>query len=239
MNRNSGDPEARGWSRREWLAASAAATAALWLGRTAPALAADSGGDAAPSDLTPAQALQRLIEGNQRFASGKARGPHRSLERVHELSENQQPFAAILACADSRVPVELVFDQGFGDLFVVRNAGNVAAPQEFASLEYGVGVLHAKVLFVLGHTSCGAVKAAIAGKPVPGQISVLYQHLQPAVDAGGGDVAKTVAENVRVQARLLKQSSTVVSGLAKAGKLQLAGGIYDLATGAVTPVAIS
>jgi len=239
VSSHSHDPSPREWSRRECLLAGGAAAGALWLGFAAPALAADASGAPAASDLTPAQALQRLIEGNQRFASGKARAPHRSLERVHELSENQHPFAAILSCADSRVPVELLFDQGFGDLFVVRNAGNVAAPQEFASLEYGVGVLNAKVLFVLGHSSCGAIQAAIAGKPVPGQISVLYQHLQPAVDAGGSDVAKTVAENVRVQALLLKQSSTVVSELVKAGKLQVAGGVYDLATGAISPVAIS
>ena len=226
----------RGWSRREWLATSAVAAGALWLGRTAPAFA--KGVPDVVPDLTPAQAWQRLLEGNQRFAAGKSRAPHRSLDRVHELADHQNPFAAILSCSDSRVPVELVFDQGFGDLFVVRNAGNVAAPQEFASLEYGVGVLGAKVLLVLGHSSCGAVKAAISGKPVPGQISVLYQHIRPAVDAGGSDVAKVVSANVRVQADLLKQSSTVIAELVNDGKLQVAGGVYDLATGVVTPVAV-
>ena len=227
----------RGFSRREWLATSAAAAGALWLGRAAPAIAKGVADDVATADLTPAQALQRLLDGNKRFAAGKASGPHRSLERVHELAGDQKPFAALLSCADSRVPVELLFDQGFGDLFVVRNAGNVTAPQEFASLEYGAAVLGVKVMLVLGHSSCGAVKAAIAGKPVPGQISVLYQHLQPAVDAGGGDLTKTIADNVRMQATLLKQSSPVLAGLVQEGKLQIAGGVYDLATGVVSPIA--
>jgi hypothetical protein len=111
-----GDDATRGWSRREWLATSAAAAGALWLGRATPAFAKSGEGDAVPDDLTPAQALQRLLDGNKRFAAGKANGPHRSLDRVHELAHHQQPFAAILSCADSRVPVELVFDQGFSDL---------------------------------------------------------------------------------------------------------------------------
>jgi carbonic anhydrase len=226
----------RGWSRREWLATSAAAAGALWLGRAAPAIAKGLADDVATADLTPTQALQRLLDGNKRFAAGKARGPHRSLARVHELAGDQKPFAALLSCADSRVPVELLFDQGFGDLFVVRNAGNVTAPQEFASLEYGAAVLGVKVVLVLGHSSCGAVKAAIAGKPVPGQISVLYQHLRPAVDAGGGDLAKTIADNVRMQATLLAQSSPVLAELVQQQKLQIAGGVYDLATGVVSTV---
>jgi carbonic anhydrase len=179
-----------------------------------------------------------LLDGNQRFSAGKARGPHRSLERVHELAGDQKPFAAILSCADSRVPVELLFDQGFGDLFVVRNAGNVTAPQEFASLEYGTAVLGAKVLLVLGHSSCGAVKAAMAGKAVPGQISVLYQHIRPAVDSGGGDLAKTIADNVRFQAANLAQASPVIAELVRQGKLQVASAVYDLASGVVTPIAV-
>jgi len=223
-------------TRREWLIASAAATGALWLGGVRPATAKSAASDEPAADLTPAQALQRLMEGNARFASGKPQGPHRSLARVRDTAADQKPFAAILSCADSRVPVELVFDQGFGDLFVVRNAGNVAAPQEFASLEYGAAVLGTKVLLVLGHSSCGAVKAAMAGKPVPGQISVLYQHIRPAVDAGGGDLAKTVAANVRFQAATLAQASPVLADLVAQRALQIVGGVYDLATGVVTRI---
>jgi len=227
---------ARGWSRREWLVASAVAVGALSLGRALPARAKGVGDDVAPPDLTPAQALERLLDGNRRFAAGDPRGPHRSLTRVHELAGDQKPFAAILSCADSRVPVELLFDQGFGDLFVVRNAGNVAAPQEFASLEYGAAVLGVKLLLVLGRSSCGAVKAAIAGGPVPGQISVLYQHIRPAVESGGGDLAKTVAGNVRFQAAMLAQASPVIAELVQQERLRVAGGVYDLATGLVTPI---
>jgi len=231
-----GDGGRRGWSRREWLVTSAAAAGWLWLGRARPAIAKERETDATPAGLTPAQALQRLLDGNRRFAAGEPRGPHRSLARVHELAGDQKPFAAILSCADSRVPVELLFDQGFGDLFVVRNAGNVVAPQEFASLEYGAAVLGVKLLLVLGHSSCGAVKAAIAGKSVPGQISVLYQHIRPAVESGGGDLAKTVADNVRFQAAMLAQASPVIAELVHQGRLRVAGGIYDLASGVVTPI---
>jgi carbonic anhydrase len=222
------------WSRREWLIASAGATGALWLAGVRPAIAKSAPPDAPAADLTPAEALQRLMDGNARFVSGKPQGPHRSLARVHDTAADQKPFAAILSCADSRVPVELIFDQGFGDLFVVRNAGNVAAPQEFASLEYGAAVLGTKVLLVLGHSSCGAVKAAMAGEAVPGQISVLYQHIRPAVDAGGGDLAKTVAANVRFQAATLASASPVLADLVAKRALQVVGGVYDLATGKVT-----
>jgi len=232
------DEQRNGWSRREWLLASAAGAGALWLGGAQSAMARDVAREDVPADLTPAQALQRLLDGNKRFASGKPKGPHRSLARVRELAGNQSPFAAILSCADSRVPVEILFDQGFGDLFVVRNAGNVATTEEFASLEFGTLVLGAKVLLVLGHSSCGAVKASIAGGTVPGQISVLYQHIRPAVNSGGGDLAKTIADNVRIQAATLAQASTVIAELMKQGKLQVAGGVYDLATGVVTPISL-
>jgi carbonic anhydrase len=232
------EEQQNGWSRREWLLASAASAGALWLGGAKAAIAKGVARDDVPADLTPAQALQRLLDGNKRFASGKPKGPHRSLARVHELAANQSPFAAILSCADSRVPVEILFDQGFGDLFVVRNAGNVATTEEFASLEFGTLVLGAKVLLVLGHSSCGAVKASIAGEPVPGQISVLYQHIRPAVNSGGGDLAKTTADNVRFQAATLAQASPVIAELMKQAKLQVAGGVYDLATGIVTPISL-
>ena len=138
----------------------------------------------------------------------------------------------------ARVPVEILFDQGFGDLFVVRNAGNIATSEEFASLEFGTLVLGAKVLLVLGHSSCGAVKASIAGEAVPGQISALYQHIRPAVNSGGGDLGKTIADNVRIQAATLSQASPVIADLVKQGKLQVAGGVYDLATGVVTPISL-
>ena len=139
-------------------------------------------------------------------------------------------------CADSRVPVEIVFDQGFGDLFVSRIAGNIAVAEQIASLEFGTAVLGAKVLYVLGHTSCGAVAATMAGTDVPGQISALYFHIRPATRAAGGNLDKAVIENVRNQAMALRDGSTVINKLVREQKLLVVGGVYDLATGNVTPV---
>ena len=187
---------------------------------------------------TPVEALAALMAGNRRFVEGAITAPHRNLARLREIALKQTPFAAILGCADSRVPLELLFDQGFGDLFVVRNAGNVVTSEEIASLEFGTLVLGARLLMVLGHSSCGAVKATIAGEPVPGQISTLYQHIQPAVDAARGDLDSAIRENIRLQARLLRESSPVVKGLVKEGKLMVAGGVFDLTTGSVTAVAV-
>ncbi|HEV2149064.1 MAG TPA: carbonic anhydrase, partial [Longimicrobiaceae bacterium] len=183
---------------------------------------------------TPEEALQALREGNARFARGGVTEPNRNLARVREVAPKQTPFASILGCADSRVPVELVFDQGFGDLFVCRAAGNIVTPEILGSLEFGTLVLGSRALVVLGHSACGAVKATIAGDPVPGQISALYQHIQPAVDAAGPDLDAAIAENVRIQARLLSRASPVIAGLVKEGKLKVVGGVYDLASGRVT-----
>ena len=183
---------------------------------------------------TPDEALAALREGNARFVAGRVTEPNRSLARVREVAPRQSPFAAVLGCADSRVPVELLFDQGFGDLFVCRAAGNVATPEIVASLEFGTLVLGSKLLLVLGHSSCGAVAATIAGEPVPGQISTLYQRIEPAVEAVPGRGPEAVAaENVRIQVRLLRRASPVVAGLVRDGKLRVVGGMYDLKTGVV------
>ena len=183
---------------------------------------------------TPQQALAALAAGNQRFVAGTPTAPNRDAARLRAVAPAQTPFAAVLACADSRVPVELLFDQGFGDIFVCRAAGNIVTPELLASLEFGTLVLGAKALVVLGHTSCGAVKATMAGDAVPGQISTLYQHIQPAVDrAPGKGVDEVAAENVRVQMALLRTASPVIRQLVQEGKLAVAGGMADLATGRV------
>ena len=190
---------------------------------------------ALPDIRTPEEALAELVAGNRRFVEGRPVGPNRNLARVRDVAAGQSPFAAVLACADSRVPVEILFDQGFGDVFVCRAAGNVITPELTGSLEFGTLVLGAKVLVVLGHTSCGAVKATIAGEPVPGQISTLYSRIQPAVERAATRELEVVArENVRVQARLLRTSSPVIAQLVREKKLVVAGGVYDLASGAVT-----
>ncbi len=191
-----------------------------------------------PSEMSPRDALDFLQAGNARFLTGKTAAPNRDIDRLRAVAPKQAPFAAFLGCADSRVPIEIVFDQGFGDLFVTRIAGNVAATEIIASLEFATHVLGAKVLYVLGHTSCGAVTAAAKAEPVPGQISALFQHIRPAVRAAKGDVTSAVRENVRLQAQTLVEASTVLSSLVAAGKVLVAGGIFDLESGRVEPVAV-
>ena len=222
------------------LSGAAVAAATLLPGGTALAATLPDPASDLPAPDTPAAALRALVDGNRRFADGRATGPNRTLSRVRNVAPQQAPFAAVLSCADSRVPVEIVFDQGFGDVFVCRAAGNVVTPELLASLEFGTLVLGAKVLMVLGHTSCGAVKATLDGAPVPGQISTLYQRIQPAVEAvtaaGTVELEAITRENVRLQVRLLARSSPVVAGLVREGKLVVAGGVYDLASGRVTMV---
>jgi len=191
-----------------------------------------------PMPESPQAALKLLEEGNQRFAAGKSLATHRDIERVREVAPRQTPFAAFLGCADSRVPIEIVFDQGFGDLFVTRIAGNVATSEVIGSLEFGTLILGAKVLYVLGHTDCGAVTATLKAEEVPGQISGLFQHIRPAVKAAKGDLRRSIEENVRNQAQLIAESSPVIRRLLRDKKLHVAGGVYDLVSGIVTPVRI-
>ncbi len=231
-------------SRRSFLAHGALATAGavaagLALPRPVAAedlTAAERAWLQAPEPATPAEALAALQEGNRRFVAGRPIAPHRDMARLRAIAPQQKPFAAFLGCADSRVPIEIVFDQGFGDLFVSRIAGNIAVAEQIASLEFGTAVLGAKVLYVLGHTACGAVSATASGADVPGQISALYFHIRPATRAAGGNVERAIVQNVRNQALALRDGSTVINRLVRDGKLIVAGGVYDLSTGAVTPV---
>jgi carbonic anhydrase len=189
----------------------------------------------AQTPLTPDAALRELMAGNERFANNKLTSIEHDLRILKEHTvEKQEPFAAVLACADSRVPIELVFDQTIGHIFVTRVAGNIVTPEIIASLEYAVAVLGVKVILALGHTGCGAVKAAMKADAVPGQISALYQHIQPSVELSGGDFGKAIANNARLQANLLRTSSTVVRDALKAAKVRVESGVYDLATGKVT-----
>jgi carbonic anhydrase len=188
----------------------------------------------AQSDLSPDAALHELLAGNERFAANRLTSVEHDLTILKEKSlDKQEPFATVLACADSRLPVELIFDETIGHIFVTRVAGNMITPEIIASLEYGVAVLGVKVMLVLGHSNCGAVKAAMKADAVPGQISVLYQHLQPAVEKSGGDFTKAIAANAQIQAELLRSSSTVMRKAVKEGTLKIASAVYDLATGKV------
>src|ERR1700724_3481571 len=143
----------------------------------------------AQTNLSPEAALQQLIDGNRRFAAGRMTSFAEDFDILKTTTaEKQEPFASVLSCADSRVPVELVFDQSIGHVFVNRVAGNIATTEIMASVEYGAVVLGTKVIMVLGHSNCGAVKATIDGKAVPGQISSLYRFIRPAVDAAGANL---------------------------------------------------
>ena len=188
----------------------------------------------AQTNLGPDEALQELLAGNQRFAANQLTSFEHDLTILKEHTVGkQEPFAAVLSCADSRVPVELIFDQTIGHIFVTRVAGNIVTPEIIGSLEYGVAVLGVKTLLVLGHSSCGAVKAAMKADTVPGQISTLYTPLRQAVEQSGGNVDKAIEANAKIQAERLRTSSTVIRDAVKAGKLTVASGVYDLATGKV------
>jgi carbonic anhydrase len=189
----------------------------------------------AQSTLSPDAALKELMDGNQRFTSNRLTAHEHDVAILREHTiEKQEPFAGVLSCADSRVPVELIFDQSIGRIFVTRVAGNVVTSEIIASLEYGAAVLGTKVILVMAHSGCGAVKATIQAKEVPGQISALYPHIQPAVDQAGPNLEAASKANAKMQAALLRQASTVVSGLIKENKLKVVAAYYDIGTGVVS-----
>ena len=189
----------------------------------------------AQTTKTPAAALQALVDGNRRFVERKLTSYQDDLAILQQnTAVKQEPFASILSCADSRVPVELVFDQSIGHVFVNRVAGNIATTEIIASIEYGAAVLGTTVIMVLAHGNCGAVKATIEGKAVPGQISSLYRYIRPAVNAAGTDLRKATEANAKIQAQLLRESSPVLAGLIKDGKLSVVAAFFDVATGKVT-----
>ncbi|MBD1915203.1 MULTISPECIES: carbonic anhydrase [Cyanophyceae] len=193
----------------------------------------------APSSLSPEEALQRLIDGNQRFTGHHLEHPDQSEERVLELTQSQHPFATVLSCADSRVAAEIIFDQGLGDIFDVRVAGNIATPEVVGSIEYAVELLETPLLMVLGHERCGAVTAAVKNEPLPGDIGTFVQAILPAVNQVKGQpgdaVDNAVTANVRYQVEQVLMSS-LVRDRQRSGQLQVVGARYDLDTGTVTLV---
>ena len=189
----------------------------------------------AQTTLDPDAALRELMDGNRRFTAERLTSFEHDLAVLKQHTiEKQEPFAAVLSCADSRVPVELVFDQSIGHIFVTRIAGNIVTSEIIASLEYGAAVLGTKVILVMGHAGCGAVKSTIQAKEVPGQISALFPHIQPAVDQAGPHLEAAIKANARIQAALLREASTVISGLLKEKKLKVVAAYYDIASGTVT-----
>ncbi len=187
---------------------------------------------------TPDEVLEALVEGNKRFVENRPEAPNQDYVRLREVSTAQKPLVSILGCADSRVPIEIIFDRGLGDLFVVRDAGNIATPEEIGSLEYGTVILGSKVLMVLGHEKCGAVKAALQNKPLPGQMGSIVAAIQPAIDRPNRNDSKefyleTIKQNVLLQVKKL-YSSPLLYDLVAQGKLKIVGAYYSLKTGEVS-----
>ena len=188
-------------------------------------------------DNTATQALKELMAGNQRYCAKGMTHPHQSPARRTELAKAQHPFAVVLGCSDSRVPPEVIFDQGLGDLFVIRVAGNVPSDEVIASIEYAMEHLGAKLIVVLGHQRCGAVAATLEGGAAEGHLDSLIRRIQPAVakaKSGHGDVLdNAVRINVQDSVALLKNSKPLLAEAEHEGKIRIIGARYDLDSGTV------
>jgi carbonic anhydrase len=197
-----------------------------------------AGSSASASDVvTGDQALQRLVQGNRRYVAHKPAHPDQSVVRLQELEGGQHPFAVVLGCADSRVPPEIVFDQGLGDIFVIRVAGNVLDDEVLGSIEYAVEHLNSPLLVVLGHEKCGAVQAAVQGGTAPGHITSFVAPIRPAVEQArklpGDVVSNCVRINVQRVVQQLKASEPILAERVHAGQLKVVGARYDLHSGSV------
>jgi len=188
-------------------------------------------------NLTGDTAIGRLMAGNRRYVTAKQTHPNQMPERRAELIDGQRPFAVILGCADSRVPPEIIFDQGLGDLFVVRVAGNIIDDVVLGSAEYAASHLHTPLIMVLGHSQCGAIGATVAGGDLEGHIPSLAEAIRPVLDSIQGQTGDLVDNTARANARMvseqLKQSTPVLSDLVKEGNLKVVAAFYDLDTGLV------
>jgi carbonic anhydrase len=204
----------------------------------APALASSAG-----SGLSADLSFRLLKEGNARYQEGKPRHPHQGRERrALTTGQGQHPLAVVLTCSDSRVPPEIIFDQGIGDLFVVRVAGNVAATDEIGSIEYAVDHLATPLVVVLGHTQCGAVAAVVDDAKLPPNLAALVEPIQPAVAkareanpeaAKDALLAAAIKDNVWQAIEDLLQQSPIVREKVRDGKIKVLGALYDLDSGQV------
>jgi carbonic anhydrase len=186
--------------------------------------------------MSAARALQLLLDGNQRFIAGRMEHPNQSPERRKEVAKGQHPFAAVLSCSDSRVPPEIIFDRGLGDLFVVRVAGNVATDLTIESLDYSVKHLGVRVVFILGHTKCGAVTAAVQGHDEEGDVGPMLKELQVPVEESKGEPGNAVENAIRQNVLYVMKkvaTSPEFQPMIKDGELKIIGGIYDLDTGKI------
>ncbi|MGG6237872.1 carbonic anhydrase [Nodosilinea sp. AN01ver1] len=233
------DQQFRNIDRRRVLALGGGLLGLAALGPTVWPTKSAAAASLVPSSLSPEQALKRLLDGNQRFTGHHLEHPDQSEERVLELTQSQHPFATVLSCADSRVTAEIIFDQGLGDIFDVRVAGNIATPEVVGSIEYAVELLGTPLLMVLGHERCGAVTAAVENGPLPGQIGTFVDAILPAIaqvkGQPGDAVDNAVSANVRYQMEQLMRSP-LVRDRQRSGQLQVVGARYDLDSGLVTLV---
>lgn len=185
--------------------------------------------------MTSKEALNRLMDGNARFVEDKLDGKLNDSNRRSELTSGQAPYAIVLSCADSRVVPELAFDTGLGEIFVIRVAGNVANTESIASIEYAVAHLGTKLIMVLGHQSCGAVTAAIAGGNNGYNLNLLLAQISPAIDAAGegADVNTVVKKNAETVADDLGQRSSIIADALSNGGLEIVSAYYNLDSGKV------
>lgn len=217
---------------------------ALATSQLAAVAAADSAGPP-PVRAGADEILRQLLAGNERFAAGSTKNPRRLPGDFRSVAEGQKPVAVIVTCADSRVPPELLFDMGVGDLFVIRVAGNVvsgAGPVVKGSVEYAVAELNVPLVIVLGHSSCGAVKSAVKHidqtDSLPGAINELVELIEPAVLAvrgrPGNPLENAIRANVSLGVDKLKGLEPILGPRVKDGRLKVVGGVYDLRTGRIT-----
>jgi carbonic anhydrase len=212
------------------------AAASKWLGSACVAIADRATAAEEAQSLSSEQAWQRLKVGNNRFAEGRLESPDLGAGRRAYLAKGQKPFAVVLTCADSRVTPEFIFNQGLGDLFVLRVAGNIADQFELESIEYAVEHLHMPLVVILGHDDCGAVKAALGGERPPGNLGKLLAEIDIGKDLPAGKDAAleaAIRNNVHRQTRLLTERSDVIREHVARKEVRIVSGIYQLVTGKV------
>jgi len=227
--------------RSAWAVAAVILLVNQWVppARSAETNAPGSGiaGAPVPAVLTGEQALQTLLAGNARFVAGQSTHPDQSVDRRAALAGGQSPFAVVLTCSDSRVVPELYFDQGLGDLFVIRNAGNVLDDHVIGSMEYAVDHLHVPLIIVVGHEKCGAISAALAGGEIPGHIHSITDDLAPVIeqtkDLPGDKVDNVVRANAQRDVGILLHVEPIIKEAVTAHKLLIVPARYDLDTGKI------
>jgi len=235
--------DSRSLSRRQIMCAATALVAASAIG-IPPAFAAEPAA-APPNAIPPDDAFDQLKQGNAHYLANEPVDQEDYAVNRAARAQSQYPIAAILACSDSRVPPEIVFDQGPGDLFIVRDAGNVVTTIGLASMEYAVKILGVPLIFVLGHSNCGAVSAALKAstsrEQLPGHLPDLVKLIEPAVVAAHGKhpsdfLAASIEENVRLGMKRMKDESDIIGEAVSGGKVAIKGGVYNIATGKIAMV---